>query len=384
MPDNVSDKLVDIITARAIDVERVKESIRGNLMARLRKLQQDLVGLVVALGPSETPVPSFREKRLRKLFEQTRLSLATGYVDLRVEHAESLKELAEIETQFALNALNQAIGVDIVTTALSPQQITEVTSQSLVFGAKSREWWMRQREATRRLFEDRVRVGVLRGDTTDEIVRVVRGTKRNNFVDGVMATPRRQAEALVRTSVQNAANAARMETFRQQDDLISGIEWVSTLDSRTTRICMALDGKVWEAGTMKPIGHDKKFPGPTAHWNCRSTQIAVVRSWDELNQGRKAPGGRKFENFFEDELRAQGLEGDQLAKAMAGTRASMDGQVTETTDFGAWLGRQPAERKNKLLGRERMRMFEAGQLTLEDLTDQFNRPLTLAELRERT
>jgi hypothetical protein len=60
------------------------------------------------------------------------------------------------------------------------------------------------------------------------------------------------------------------------------VQWVSTLDSRTTEICIALDGLQWTLPDYEPIGHKVDFPGAIAHWGCRSTQIAVVKSWEEL------------------------------------------------------------------------------------------------------
>ena len=381
MPDNISDKIADAITARALLAERFKSFVWREIRKRMVELHGRLIELHARADIAGIRT-AFQERRRRALFEQVKLTMNSGYEDFRKQHALRIRQLAETESTFALKVVNQAVGVDIATVALSAEQITSVTSRSLIFGAQSRDWWSRQKLQFRRKFEDRVRSGILQGLTTDEITRTIRGTRSAKFADGIMKGTTRQAEALVRTSVQNAANEARLKTFANNEDIIEGIEWISTLDTRTTKICMALDGKVWKAESLEPIGHNKVFPGPTAHWNCRSTQIAVLKSFDEINKGRKAPDGKKFDTFFEEELRKQGMSEEQIAAARANTRASMDGQVTENTDFQSWFSRQSKARKNELLGPERVKMFEEGKISIDQLTDQRNRPLSIEELQK--
>ena len=89
-----------------------------------------------------------------------------------------------------------------------------------------------------------------------------------------------QAVTLVRTAIANAANTKRLREFSDQG--VTAIEWVSVLDEATTDICEELDGKQWlmpedptDYEAYEPIGHEIPFPGPIAHWSCRSTTIPV-------------------------------------------------------------------------------------------------------------
>ena len=381
--ENTQEQQTDEIMIRAILLERFKASFSVEIRSQLRKLEKELIRDIIDIGPMDPRNLTFRQKRVMKLFEQTQLTLGSNFAEVRKKHALRIRELAKMEGQFALDTLNKVIGVDVATVGLSAEQITAASTQNIINGAKSGTWWKRQKEALQRGFEDKVRTGFFRGDSTQEIVQAVRGTKAAGFNDGVMASTYRQAEALVRTSVQNVSNAARMKTFENNGDVIQAIQWVATLDTRTTVICMALDGLTWDSNTMEPLGHDKKFPGPTAHWNCRSTQIAVVKDWDEMNKGRKGPGGKKFENYYREELRKQGFSEYEIEKSVAGTRASMDGQVSGTTNFEGWLKKQTPARKKKLLGKARAELFDEGKIGVRDLTDVFNRPLTLDQIAAR-
>src|SRR5438105_8691570 len=84
------------------------------------------------------------------------------------------------------------------------------------------------------------------GQTIDQLVRRIRGTADAGFADGIMQTTRNQAEALVRTSVLAVSNEAQLQTFKENDDLVKGVQWISTLDAKTCEICAALDGLEWE------------------------------------------------------------------------------------------------------------------------------------------
>ncbi len=135
-----------------------------------------------------------------------------------------------------------------------------------------------------------------------------------------------------------------------------------------TEICIALDGLTWELpesgdpedyGGYVPIDHDKEFPGPTAHFNCRSTQVSLLKSFNELK----------------GELDPEHV--DQISEA---TRASMDGQVGVVDGYAGWLDGKSVDEQNAILGETAASLWRDGKLDLTDITDQSNRPLTSEEL----
>jgi len=102
------------------------------------------------------------------------------------------------------------------------------------------------------------------------------------------------------------------------EDVLAGVQWVSTLDDRTMPICQNRDGMTYELNGG---------PRPPAHPNCRSTAIPITRSWEELGQ-----------------------DGDEIPE---GTRASMDGQVPRSVSFYEWLKKQPESVQREALGPRR-------------------------------
>lgn len=373
------DPQITEITTHTINILRVAEGQRQAAVARLDELQGEITTM---LEKSEKLSPN-RLSRLRALQEQTSNSIDQAYSDISGQHQEGLKKLAGIEAKKAVSLVNTKIGVDLVSVAIPEKLLEAVVDGPHIFGNSAKEHWLGQAADLQQKFKAGMQQGVLLGETVDQLAARVRGTKANSYEDGMMATKRREAQALVRSSAISIANEARLRQFEEMGDLVKGIQWVATLDTRTTAQCRALDGKQWRLPDYEPVGHDKAFPGPTAHWNCRSTQIAVLRSWDELS-GKKLPSleDQAITDRMREILKGKGWSDEKLAKVQAGTRASMDGQVAESVGFEDWLRHQPDDRVESILGPGRKALWDAGQVTVTQMTDQTNRPLTLAQLEQ--
>jgi hypothetical protein len=184
----------------------------------------------------------------------------------------------------------------------------------------------------------------------DEIARMLRGTRAANYSDGLLAIDRRGAQAVARTAIGAYASAARNLVYEANDDLIDHLEWVSTLDTRTSDICIDRDGLAFtKDGEF--IDSDVEwlgFPGE-AHWNCRSTSIPVLN---------------------------RQLVGPPLK------RASMDGPVSARLTYKQWLMEQDAARQDEILGPSRGRLLREGGLKVDRFFNNEGRFITLDQLRE--
>lgn len=199
-------------------------------------------------------------------------------------------------------------------------------------------------EAAVRRVTKAVNVGAAQGLTNQEIVQQVRGTRANKFRDGILGNAtKREANAMVRTAVQHAASEAQAEVYRDNDDIIEGYIWISTLDGRTSSTCRALDLQQFEVG---------KGPMPPIHVNCRSSTIPKIEGIDLLSNT---------------------------------TRASPDGQVPADMSYYEWLKGQPAEFQDEVLGKSRGALFRQEEMTADRFTDmQLDKnfePMTLDEMR---
>lgn len=197
-----------------------------------------------------------------------------------------------------------------------------------------------------RKVEGAIRVGYAQGMTTDEIVRKVRGTRANNFRDGILGNvTKREADAMVRTSLQHVSSQAQQLVMDDNDDIIEGYIWISTLDGRTTQQCRSLDGNFYKLG---------KGPQPPIHVNCRSTTIPKIKGVDLLSNT---------------------------------TRASQDGQVAANQSYYDWLKTMDRAFQTDVLGPTRAALFREGGMSAEQFArlnlDKNFRPLTLDEMRKK-
>lgn len=283
MVDNISDKFADAYTARAVNLQRFSERVRIRTLGYLEELERELVELLRKNDPTAPALTAFRRKRLERLLKDARAAITTAYQTMSVASSKEIRPLIRSEAEFTEKTINAALGVDMASVRLTPEMTTAIMRDTLIQGAPSREWWSRQSQSLMRNFTDQMRQGVLRGEPLGDLVRRVRGTatgKRNvywiddkrkiyvEFSGGIMDTGTRQAEALVRTSVQAISNEARFQSLEQNDDVVRGTQALVTLDNRTSAICMARSSAAWDLKTGEPIGGPfGMFPGsPPWHW----------------------------------------------------------------------------------------------------------------------
>lgn len=180
--------------------------------------------------------------------------------------------------------------------------------------------------------------GFSEGKTQQELIKEVRA---------VNPLQRRQAASLVRTGTNSVSSIARYQTMKENKSIFDGYEWVSTLDSRTSHICMARDGVVYKFA--------KSSPKPPAHWSCRSTIVPKVK--DKYNLLSEVKGTRPS-------------VGDDGAK-----------KVSAQSTYGGWLRKQPAKFQNEILGPNRAKLFRQGGMNVDKFVNFDGRTYTLDELR---
>ena len=302
---------------------------------------------------SKSELTDFSRKRLEVLLASIDSALnkifAEHYGDLKQE----LLDLSVYESEFEVRNLEQLFDDSGIYTTLLPaatQVEAAVFSSPLSVrgagGGKLLEPFVKDWSGTER---DRIvgaiRQGAFEGQTNSQIIQAIRGTRKNKFKDGILATTTRNASAITRTAVQHVSSIARMKTWEANQAVVDGYRWVSTLDGRTTAQCRTLDGKNFDVGSG---------PMPPIHIGCRSTTVAELREdLAFLSEGR--------------------------------TRSSKDGYVNANETYYSWLKKQPAAFQNDVLGKTRAKLFRDGGLNAERFSalnlDRNFKPLTLEQMK---
>ena len=211
----------------------------------LRKVQGDLIEQLNSLDPTAVGGKT-KANRLVRLLKNTQATIKANYTVIQKTHTVTLSKVADLEGKAIQQAVGQGVagnpkvGAAMMTSLPPATTLRALVDGTLVMGAPHKEHWARQAGDLQQRFQDQMREGILAGESVDDLVRRIRGTQANAFKDGIMEIKRSQAAALVRTSVQAVSNAARNATIAANADIFNGVQWLSTLDSRTSDICKAV------------------------------------------------------------------------------------------------------------------------------------------------
>lgn len=357
----VNEVLQDEAVAHKVSLEQYSLGVVRKIIALLNRTDASLAAqLMQALDVM--PVESFTVERLESLLGSVREVNADAYRRVEQELNGDLQELAGYESQWQFDLferlLPEPVKVRFPIARISAQQAYAAAMSRPFQGRLLRDWVKTVESDRMARVRNAVRQGYIEGKTVSQIVSEIRGTRANGYADGFLERSRHELATIVRSAISHTAATAREQFTAANDDVVKAVRWVSTLDSKTSAPCRIRDQLTYTTGSHKPIGH--KVPwlqGPgRLHFNCRSTDAIVTKSWREL-----------------------GIPVDEMTP---GERASMDGQVPADMNYADWLQRQPRERQEQVLGVERAKLMREGGFKLPDFYSPTGQWLTLDQLRE--
>lgn len=342
-----NEKLADEAIRHSLDITRYSGGVVRRLIALLNRVDADLFAqLVIQL--ERLQASAFTVERLDELLASTRELNARAYESLRSGLDVEMRALAGYEATYQAELFAATLPTQVSFARINVEQAYSAALSRPFSGRLMREWAASIEADKMTRIRDALRIGYVEGQTVDQMVRRIRGTRARGYEDGIIEVDRRNAAAVVRTATQHVASVTRNRMYEANADLIKGEKYTATIDGRTTLRCASLDGKVFELG---------KGPMPPVHWNCRSVRTPILRSLREL-----------------------GIDADELD---AGTRASMDGQIPEDKTFGEWLRGKPAAFQDDYLGPTRGKLFRDGKVSIDRFVSRSGDTLTLDQLRER-
>lgn len=209
-------------------------------------------------------------------------------------------------------------------------------------------------ESARQKVEYAIRDGISSGKTNQEIIQHIRGTKRQNYEDGILNTSKSDIERTVRTVRSHVANQAYLDSFNQLG--LEYVRLVATLDGRTSKLCASLDGTVWEI-------HDPAKRVPPLHPNCRSILVPVDK--DGLLVGQRP--------FVMDERPVKDIPKDE--------RDQLIGQIDANTTFKEFFKKTDEFFQKEWLGPKRFKLYKEGKFDFDKFFDPKGELYTLEQLR---
>lgn len=348
---SVNEELQDRAIRHALALNAYSRGLADKIVRLLNSADADLLEKLSKLALIErgdSVLPSRTKKRLQALLDELRAINSAIYADVETALTDELMEFGRAEAGFQKAAIDTTLGVELGTGLPAPARLKAIVTETPIQG-RLLSPWIKDMDAGRiGRIEQQIRLGLAESETTDQIVTRIRGTKALNYSDGILQVSRRSAQSMVHTAASHVSNVAAQETWKANEHVVKGWQFLATLDGRTTITCAGL------SGSFHPIGEG---PIPPRHVRCRSVSVPVTKSFKEL-----------------------GIKAKELPK---GTRASMDGQVAADTTFSDFLKRKGDAFQDGLLGPTRAKLWRDRRLKLEDFIKSDGSVLTLDQLKSK-
>lgn len=347
MATNIDKQLFDDLVHNAIAVGRYSNQQAQDMVALLNKADADITAKLIKWGESGRYTPA----RLRAILAEIKLTLADTYGEasdsLKTEmmaFAEHSAEVAAatVATQMPLNRKPFGVTAEQMKAILSTEPIRIGANQALLFGDLFKSLSLAKEQKIR----GAVQLGMVEGESIQQIVQRLTGTKANRFADGVNAVSRRDLYNITHSVVQHTSNQAAAAMMQNNSEVVKGFLSIVTLDSKSCMFCVNASYKEYKLTDT----------GPIWHIGCRCFRAPILRTWKELG-------------FDREELKAGG-------------RATSTGVVSSDISFNDWLKTAPVKTQIELLGPTRQKMFANGMKT-DKFTDASGKLYTLEQLKAR-
>lgn len=375
---DINEQWLDAMIRHQIGLLRLSGSIRNRILKLLDETERDVKAEI------ERRLSRSMSTRSQELTIKAIRAIRNDAWKKSAEvWREEMLELVREEPQFLATAMQTVAPVKLIAALPAVDSLRALIAHHPFEGRVLRDWSRQVARADLRRIEQGIRIGIVQGETPQQIARRVVGTVQQRGKDGLTEISRRNATAITRTAVNSFSNAAKRLFYQANSDLFSEEIYVATLDSRTTPVCRSLDGKTF------PIG---KGPIPPLHWNCRSLRVA---SFDGEAFGLRPAKPVTQQQLLREYSKRHSLgritSRDALPRGHKGAFYTfsrgrireLTGQVDARVTYQEWLGRQSRDFQDDVLGPTRGRLFRRGGLTLDKFVNRQGDEITLAQLARR-
>ena len=258
-----------------------------------------------------------------------------------------LKALANTSSKFHNSTLKQSLGKVYRSKVYTGLKVNDLIINSA--GTYSEQIASISLTQQRRI-KDVVKKGMIENLAVNKIAKNV-----GDSID----LPSAQLKTLSRTAITETSSNVSNATYKLNEDVIDGYQYVATLDSRTSLICGRLDGKVFRLD-------DNRGVRPPQHFNCRSTTVPIVKSYEDLRDTKSSRISKR-----------------RLQRISKSKRASFDGQVPSEINYEKFLSQQDDNFKLAVLGnKRRVEIFNTGKLKFTQFSTKDGQLVSVGRLEE--
>jgi len=222
----VNSEILSASIRHSIWLERYRAQVAKKALAELNKANRKLVERIAGeltrieeRGYSLSAATQARLTQLLRLIADDRAEVFSAANDYT---ADELKDFAVYEAEFQAKMIKQAaMPVAALDMAMpTKSQLYAAVTKQPFRGRLLKNWYAGLAANDAQRVTDALRIGIADGQTTDQIVRQIRGTRALGYSDGVLDITRREAYSMVRTATAHVA-------ARAKEDLIAAMTTLS-------------------------------------------------------------------------------------------------------------------------------------------------------------
>ena len=255
---NIDEQAIHDLLTRQIDLLRFERSLAQDVLRQLARMREDVEERLRRRDLAE-----LNRRELERLLADISAILAHYYGLIGNDMAKVQQQTVEDESDWLfwwLGALTADFALSGNVKPLSDTARADIGKNVLTGGLTLGEALASLR---RNLFESlmrTVRLAAAGGAALADVGDVF----RRHFVS---------VRTFTRTWMSSVSNTVR-SAFGSANGMVKGWRHISVLDAKTSEICTARNGLMWDR-QKKPIGHDYPFAKPPLHPNCRSMLIIM-------------------------------------------------------------------------------------------------------------
>nr|DAM90894.1 MAG TPA: minor capsid protein [Caudoviricetes sp.] len=363
--------------------EIINDALDATEKKFLEKLQKELKNFDFVPNQKKTL------QQLKKINEKLVKIRAQAFSDAQKNVENESKKLAENEVEWGKRVTKEMTGEKKLNEP-SGTSLSRVIQNYICYDKTLQQWFSETSYDDAARIESIVSRGLSSGWTIDQIADNITGTAENGYKDGIFNTTRREAVNMARTVCNGIANGAKEQFYKANDDVITGVEILSTLDGRVCPVCGSLDRKRYKL--------DEEHPSLPLHPNCRCVLLPVTPASDFADEQRPMAKadfmseaqrsyeaknkGKKFSELDEEQKKKLYYQAMREYEKRTGEPAyeQSDGAVSFREYFNEHMTEQ--QRKD-WLGPERYKLWKKGGLKLDKFIPPYpQKRLTVEELKK--
>jgi hypothetical protein len=219
-PEEEDLALKDDVLHQALTLFRYTASATAAAVNRLKAMEAKLIKTL------SRPLDRVTKAVTKEVIAEADAAIADTYT--LIQNEINFADVGEIVAKSTGQSLQIVLGSEAK--GLTDAYFKSLQSNVLIEGSPAADWWAAQSDDVKFKFAGQVRQGLANAETNQQIIARIVG---KNGAPGIMDVARRDAAALVQTSVQAVANDARLSVFQNNADILQGVRQLSTLDSHT-------------------------------------------------------------------------------------------------------------------------------------------------------